>query len=96
MTKEAVLQFITHAPVAYRTELMTLANACQHTRELLAADGLVVHREELFAQRKQLEGFLLGGMLASGISVSAGAAINGGSIMDVIDQFEHEGFQPPL
>ena len=96
MTKEAVLQFITHAPTAYRTELITLANACQHTRHLLTSDGQGVHREELFAQRKQLEGFLLGGMLAAGIPVSAGATINGGSIIDVIDQFEHHGYQPPL
>ena len=96
MTREAVLQFITHAPAAYRTELITLANTCQHTRQLLAQDGQPAHRDELFIQRKQLEGFLLGGLLAAGIPVSAGATINGGSIIDIIDQFEHHGYQPPL
>lgn len=92
MSKEEVLSFIQHAPPAFRTEVMSLANACQRTKELLVQDSQTAHRDELYTLRKQLEGLLLGGMLATGRSVSAGAEVNGGSILDVLDLFEHEGY----
>lgn len=96
MSKEAVFRFVMRSKPAFLAEFTALANACQRGKQLVGHDNSTVHREELYLQRKQLESFLLGGLLATGQDVSAGAEVNGGSIIDVLDQVEHEGYHPPV